>query len=64
MPTSTQFLAPVLTDFLQRCGGVQLDVLCTDRSVNLVEESFDVAIRAGALEDSTLMARPLGRRDP
>jgi DNA-binding transcriptional LysR family regulator len=61
VPASAQFLGPVLTDFMQRCGGVQLDVLCTDRLVNLVEESFDVAIRAGALSDSTLMARPLGK---
>lgn len=61
VPASSQFLAPVLTEFMQRCGGVQLDVLCTDRMVNLVEESFDVAIRAGALSDSTLMARPLGK---
>ncbi|MBX3193202.1 MAG: LysR family transcriptional regulator [Labilithrix sp.] len=60
VPASTQFLGPVLTDFLGRCGGVQLDVLCTDRFVNLVEESFDIAIRAGALSDSTLMARNLG----
>ena len=60
VPASCQFLAPVLTSFLQHCGGVQLEVLCTDRFVHLVEESFDVAIRVGALSDSTLMARSLG----
>jgi DNA-binding transcriptional LysR family regulator len=54
------FLGPVLAEFLARFGGVQLDVLCTDRRVNLVEESFDLAIRAGALSDSTLIARKLG----
>lgn len=61
VPTSAQFLGAVLTDFMQRCDGVQLDVLCTDRLVNLVEESFDIAVRAGELSDSTLMARPLGK---
>lgn len=60
VPASTQFLGPVLTDFLKRCSGVQLDVVCTDRLVNLVEESFDIAVRAGALSDSTLVARKLG----
>jgi DNA-binding transcriptional LysR family regulator len=60
VPASTQVLGPVLADFLRRHGGVQLDVVCTDRSVNLVEESFDVAIRAGTLSDSTLIARHLG----
>jgi DNA-binding transcriptional LysR family regulator len=60
VPASTQFLGPVLTEFLQRCDGVQLDVVCTDRPVDLVEESFDIAIRAGALSDSTLIARKLG----
>lgn len=60
VPTNAQFLAPVLTDFLRRCGGVQLEIVSTDRTVNLVEESFDVAIRTGVLSDSTLMARPLG----
>ncbi|AKQ68216.1 Transcriptional regulator, LysR family [Myxococcus hansupus] len=60
VPASSQFLGPVLADFLGRHGGVQLDVVCTDRFVDLVEESFDVAIRAGALSDSTLIARNLG----
>jgi DNA-binding transcriptional LysR family regulator len=60
VPASTQFLGPTLADFLARFRGVQLDVVCTDRSVNLVEESFDLAIRAGALSDSTLIARSLG----
>ena len=60
VPASSQFLGPILADFRARYGGVQLDVVCTDRLVNLVEESFDVAIRAGVLSDSTLMARNLG----
>jgi DNA-binding transcriptional LysR family regulator len=60
VPASTQFLGPVLADFQRRNGGVQLDVVCTGRLVNLVEESFDVAVRAGALSDSTLIVRSLG----
>lgn len=60
MPASTQFLGPILTEFLQNCAGVQLDVVLTDQLVDLVEESFDIAIRAGELEDSTLVSRKLG----
>jgi DNA-binding transcriptional LysR family regulator len=60
VPASTQFLGPVFSEFLTRCSGVRLEVLCTDRSVDLVEESFDLAIRAGGLPDSTLVARNLG----
>lgn len=60
MPASTQFFGPTLADFLGRYSGVQLDVVCTDRSVDLVEESFDIALRAGPLSDSTLVARSLG----
>jgi DNA-binding transcriptional LysR family regulator len=60
VPASMQFLGPVLADFQRRNDGVQLDVVCTDRLVNLVEESFDVAVRAGALSDSTLIVRHLG----
>lgn len=60
VPTSTQFLGPVFTDFLRQCAGVQLEVLSTDRNADLVDESIDLAVRAGALSDSTLVARKLG----
>jgi len=45
---------------LKRYPEVQLELLCTGRAVDLVEERFDVAIRAGALPDSSLVARSLG----
>src|SRR5262245_42530996 len=57
---NSSYLAPIVADFLGRYPEVRLDLLCTGRAVDLVEERFDVAIRAGALPDSSLIARSLG----
>lgn len=53
-------LGPVLTSYLARYPGVQVYVDLTSRHVNLVEEGFDIALRAGELEDSSLISRALG----
>jgi DNA-binding transcriptional LysR family regulator len=55
------FLAPILNDYIKRYPEVRVEVFCTGRTVDLIEERFDVAIRAGALGDSTLIARSLGK---
>jgi DNA-binding transcriptional LysR family regulator len=57
---NAQWLAEIIADFMKRNPEVQLEVLATGRNVDLVEERFDVAIRAGALADSSLVARRLG----
>jgi DNA-binding transcriptional LysR family regulator len=54
------FLAPIIADYLKRYPEVALELVCTTRPVDLVEERFDLGIRAGALPDSTLIARSLG----
>jgi DNA-binding transcriptional LysR family regulator len=54
------FLGPIVSDFLKRYPEVRLELYCTGRIVDLIEERFDVAIRAGVLADSTLVARALG----
>jgi DNA-binding transcriptional LysR family regulator len=59
-PLTFSFLGPLVAEFLKRYPGVQVEMVCTDRSVALVEEGFDVAVRAGKLADSTLIARRLG----
>jgi DNA-binding transcriptional LysR family regulator len=53
-------LAPVLSEFLTRHPLVQLDLLPTDRVVDLVEEGVDIAIRIGRLADTSFMARKIG----
>jgi DNA-binding transcriptional LysR family regulator len=52
-------LAPALPDFLARCPELEIDVAMNDRFVDLVEEGFDVAVRIGALQDSSLIVRRL-----
>lgn len=59
-PLSFSALAPVVTEYLRRHPDVQVDLVCTDRRTDLVEEGFDVAVRAGPLDDSSLVARRVG----
>jgi DNA-binding transcriptional LysR family regulator len=59
-PLTFSFLGPIVADFLKRYPDVQVEMLCTDRSVALMDEGFDLAIRAGRLADSSLIARRLG----
>lgn len=53
-------LAPILPEFLDRYPSVTLDLVQTDTVVDLLAERADVAVRAGPLKSSTLVARKLG----
>ncbi len=53
-------LAGGINGFVQRHPRVSIDVQLLDRVVNLVEEGIDVGVRIGSLEDSSLVARPVG----
>lgn len=52
-------LAPLLPGFLVRYPQIDIDMVMNDRFVSLVDEGFDVAVRIGKLEDSSLIARYL-----
>jgi len=52
-------LSQALVPFLHKHPDVEVDMKLTDYRVALVEEGFDLAIRIGALTDSTLIARKL-----
>ena len=49
-----------ITRFVQRYPKVSVDVQLLDRVVNLIEEGFDLGVRIGELENSTLVAQGLG----
>lgn len=55
-------LAPLFAEYARRYPGVQLDVFLADRHVDLIEEGVDLAIRVGALPDSSFVARRLTLR--
>lgn len=52
-------LSQALVPFLRQHDNVVLDMRLTDTRVAVVEEGLDLAIRIGALPDSTLVARKL-----
>jgi DNA-binding transcriptional LysR family regulator len=54
------FLPPVLNDFASRWPDVRLEILLTQRRVDLIEEGFDVAFRIGHVDDDSLKGRALG----
>src|SRR5450432_1287429 len=60
---NTGLIASLISEFLGRYPKVQLDVVLTPRRVDLVNEGFDLALRAGPLVDSSLVVRRLGRSD-
>jgi DNA-binding transcriptional LysR family regulator len=53
-------VAPAITRFVRRYARVDVDLLLLDRVVNLVEEGLDVGIRIGRLQDSSMIAVPVG----
>ncbi|WP_342118723.1 LysR family transcriptional regulator [Pseudoduganella sp. OTU4001] len=60
MAFGTIEVAQWLPGFLARYPSLQVDLVCNDRMVDLIEDGFDVALRlARELPDSTLVARRL-----
>ncbi len=57
---STHQLAPVIPEFMARHPLVEIELLPTDRVVDMVEEGVDIAIRIGRLADTSFMARKIG----
>lgn len=52
-------VAPHLAEFLSRYPDITIEHIVTNRRVDLISEEFDLAIRIGALEDSSLISKKL-----
>lgn len=55
-----RLIAPSLPALLRRHPRLHLILGSSDRAVDLVQEGVDCAVRVGALQDSSLVVRPLG----
>ncbi len=55
-----RYLAPVVASYLSQYPETRVEIVLADRRVDLIEEGFDLAIRIGKLDDSSLAARKLG----
>ena len=52
-------LVPMVTRYLRLHPAVEIDLVLSDRLVNLVEEGYEAVFRIGSLTDSSLTARAL-----
>lgn len=60
VPFGRHVLLPLAPEFLSLHPRVSLDIMLTDQVVDLLEDRTDIAVRAGPLKNSGLMARKLG----
>ncbi|KAA3631681.1 MAG: LysR family transcriptional regulator [Proteobacteria bacterium] len=59
MSFGLRHLSPALCDFGNRHPGIDFDIDFNDRRTDLMLEGFDLAVRIGRLEDSSLIAKRL-----
>ncbi|MEX3017231.1 LysR family transcriptional regulator [Gymnodinialimonas hymeniacidonis] len=52
-------VSPILGEFLHNYPDITVNMVLNNRYVELISEGFDMAIRVGELEDSSLMARKI-----
>ena len=55
-------IAPLLNNFIRLYPDLELDCHFTNQRVDLIDNGYDLAIRLGKLEDSSLMAKRLASR--
>ena len=60
-PVGRFLLIPALPGFVARYPDIQLDLGCSERVVDLVQEGVDCAIRGGVVTDPDLVCRPIGQ---
>tara|TARA_R110002110_G_scaffold415612_4_gene651946 strand:+ start:22094 stop:22993 length:900 start_codon:yes stop_codon:yes gene_type:complete len=58
--TGQHLLSPLMAEFMGRYPDVQLEIVLANRRIDILEEGFDLLVRVGDLEDSTLISKHLG----
>lgn len=55
------YVLPIVIEFLSLYSNINVQLLLSDRNINLFEDDVDMAIRIGKLPDSTMIATQVGR---
>jgi LysR family transcriptional regulator for bpeEF and oprC len=56
-----RLVVPALPEFFARYPDIRLELGCSDRPVDMLEEAVDCVVRGGPLVDASAVARPLGQ---
>lgn len=59
MSFGVKYLSPVISSFMNQYKDLKVEVSFSDRTVNIIDEGFDLAVRIGQLKDSSLIARKI-----
>jgi DNA-binding transcriptional LysR family regulator len=57
-----QQILPLINNFIQQFPKVEVSAYLSNQQVSLVEEGYDLAIRLGKLQDSSMIAKKLANR--
>lgn len=57
-----QHVLPLINDFMKQYSDIEITAYLSNQQLDLVDESFDLAIRLGKLSDSSMMAIKLTER--
>lgn len=63
VPNDAMPMVAVVAGFTRKHPSIHVDLVVTNRHVNLIEEGVDLAVRAGRLVDSSLVVRKLAQSD-
>ncbi len=56
------YIVPLVNEFVSRYPGLQVDIQLSNRTIDIVQEGFDLAIRLGRLTESRLVATRIAPR--
>ncbi|WP_232000945.1 LysR family transcriptional regulator [Pseudomonas azotoformans] len=60
-PVGILLIVPALPDFAARFPDIHLDIGCSERVADLVQEGIDCAVRGGVVADADQVCRPVGQ---